>query len=174
MHSETFSVNNIMIPIGDYPCIGENETIGNGVAVILEHSSADNMHLHYDELMVINNQDQLVGMLDTATILQSFFPSILDTSTGHSYAGKKQSFTDLSVLLEDHFRQECKRQATETVRQHMRVPHKSIDSSMHVLHVLEIMVKDRDKTLPVTENGILLGVVRLADIFRSLGGYCTM
>ncbi len=174
MNSEKFNVQHIMIPISEYPYIKADEPIGNGVALILQHSSADNMHLHYEDLIVIDSNERLVGMLDATTILRSFFPSILGTPTNQVYVGKTQTFTDLSVLLEDHFRVECKRQAAESVAQHMRVPHRSIDSSMHVLHALEIMVKDAENTLPVTEKGILLGAIRVADIFRVLGGYCSL
>ncbi len=175
MNSEIFNVRNIMIPIDEYPYVREDQSIGDGVAMILEHSSADNLHLHYEELMVIDSDEKLVGMLDTIGILKSFFPSVLaTTSAAQGYVGKKQIFTDLSVLLEDHFRLECKRQATEAVRKHMKVPHRSIDGSMHALHVFEIMVKDGEKTLPVTDRGILLGAVRMADVFRVLGGHCTI
>lgn len=174
MHSENFNVQKFMIPVDEYPSIREDEPIGNAVALILAHSSSDNQHLHYKELLVIDINDQLVGMLDATSILKSFFPSILGDPTTQVYAGKKQSFTDLSVLLEDHFRVECKRQTALAVRQYMHKPHRSIDASMHILHALEIIVKDQERTLPVTENGILLGAVRVTDIFRALGSYCTM
>lgn len=174
MHNDIPDVQKIMIPIDRYPCIRGEEPIGNGVALILSHSSADNQHLHYEELLVIDNNDRLVGMLNTASILSSFFPSILGDSAQQVYVGKKHSFTDLSVLLEEHFRVECRRQATTAVNQYMRKPHRSIDGSMSLLHALEIMIKDHENTLPVTENGILLGAIRVGDIFRVLGGYCTI
>lgn len=174
MHNDIPDVQKIMIPIDRYPCIRGDDPIGNGVALILEHSSADNQHLHYEELLVIDGNDQLVGMLNTVNILSSFFPSILGESSHQAYVGKKHSFTDLSVLLEEHFRVECRRQASTTVNKYMRKPHRSIDGSMSLLHALEIMIKDQENTLPVTENDILLGAVRVADIFRVLGGYCTI
>lgn len=174
MTNDKFNVQNIMIPIDEYPYIKADESVGNGVALILDHSSKDNMHLHYDDLIVIDNNEQLVGMLDTKSILKSFFPSVLGTHPNRVYVGKQQTFTDLSVLLEDHFRVECQRQAAETVGEHMRVPHRSVDGSMHVLHALEIMVKDDETTLPVTDKGILLGALRVSDIFRILGGYCSL
>ena len=174
MQNDIPDVQKIMIPIDRYPCIRGDEPIGNGVALILEHSSADNQHLHYEELLVIDGNDQLVGMLNTATILTSFFPSILGNYSHQIYVGKKQPFTDLSVLLEEHFRLECKRQSITAVNKYMRKPHRSIDGSMSLLHALEIMIRDQANTLPVTENGILLGAVRVADIFRVLGGYCTI
>lgn len=174
MHNDIPDVQKVMIPIDRYPCIRGGEPIGNGVALILAHSSADNQHLHYEELLVIDDRDQLVGMLSTTAILSSFFPSILGDSSLQVYFGKQQSFTDLSVLLEEHFRVECKRQASTAVNMYMRKPHRSIDGSMTLLHALEIMIKDQENTLPVTENGILLGAIRVADIFRVLGGYCTI
>jgi len=174
MNNEIKNVQEIMIPIDQYPCIRGDEPIGNGVALILEHSSADNRHLHFDELLVIDSNDQLVGMLHITGILSSFFPSILREYPHQIYAGKKQSFTDLSVLLEEHFRAECRRQATTMVNKYMRKPHGSIDGSMSLLHALEIMIKDKENTLPVTENNILLGAIRVTDIFRTLGGYCTL
>ncbi|MBM9511047.1 HPP family protein [Desulfogranum marinum] len=174
MHSKNLNVQKIMIPVDEYPSIREDEPIGNAVALILAHSSSDNRHLHYKELLVIDSDDQLVGMLDVASILRSFFPSILGNSTKQVFVGKKQSHTDLSILLEDHFRVECKRQTAVAVRQYMHKPHRSIDASMHILHALEIIIKDQERTLPVTENGILLGAVRVTDIFRALGSYCTM
>lgn len=174
MYNDTPDVQKIMIPIDHYPCIRSDEPVGNGVALILEHSSADNQHLHYEELLVIDDNDRLVGMLNITGILASFFPSILGDSSLQSYVGKKQSFTDLSVLLEEHFRVECRRQATTSVNKYMRKLHRSIEGSMSLLHALEIMIKDQNNTLPVTEKGILLGVVRGGDIFRVLGSYCTM
>lgn len=174
MSSDNTDVKNVMIPIGQYPCIKGDEAIGNGVGLILAQCSADNLHLHYEEILVIDSKDQLAGILDVTGILTSFFPSILGKSPNLVYVGKKQSFTDLSVLLEDHFRVECKRQAAVPVNQYMRKPHRSIDASMHILHALEIMIKDQEKTLPVTQNGILLGAVRVTDIFRVLGAHCTL
>jgi len=174
MHNDIPDVQKVMIPIDRYPCIRGGEPIGNGVALILAHSSADNQHLHYEELLVIDDKDQLVGMLSTTAILSSFFPSILGDASLQVYFGKQQSFNDLSVLLEEHFRVECKRQASTAVNNYMRKPHRSIDGSMSLLHALEIMIKDRENTLPVTDNSILLGAIRVADIFRVLGGYCTI
>lgn len=174
MQNDIPNVQKIMIPIDRYPSVRWDEPIANGVALVLKHSSADNLHLHYGEVLVIDDKDQLVGMLDITGMLSSFFPSILGDSSHQVYAGIKQKFTDLSVLLEEHFRVECRRQASTAVNIYMRKPHRSIDGSMTLLHALEIMIKDQENTLPVTENGILLGAVRVADIFRVLGGYCSM
>jgi CBS domain-containing protein len=174
MNNTTPDVQKIMIPMDSYPCIRVEEPIGSGVALLLEHSSPDNQHLYYEELLVLDANDNLVGMLNITNILSSFFPSILGQLSDQVYAGKKQAFTDLSVLLGENFRVECRRQASTAIRNYMRKPHHPIEGSMSLLHALEIMIKDQENILPVTENGSLSGAVRMADIFRVLGSYCTI
>lgn len=167
-------VREILIPTQQYPHLQEDEPIGNGVALLLQNSSPDNMHLHYDEAFVVNTSGELVGRILVRDILTSFFPSILGTETKTIYAGKKEHFTDLSILLEDSFQRECRRQATQTVKMHMTRPHRSVDGSMHLLHALEIMIKDNENTLPVVIDSKFAGAIRLQDIFRVLGTYCTI
>lgn len=167
-------VHEVLIPLDIYPHLSQDEPIGNAVAKLLENGSADGRHLHFNEIFVVDNDNKLVGRISVQDILTSFFPSILSTSTSGVYEGKQELFTDLSILLEDSFRRECRRQAAHTVGKHMTKVHRSIDGSMHILHALEIMVKDGDATLPVTEDDVLIGAVRMEDIFRVLGTYCTI
>lgn len=167
-------VSEILIPTQQYPHLQEDEPIGNGVALLLQNSSPDNVHLYYDEAFVVNTSGELVGRILVRDILTSFFPSILGTETKTIYAGKKEHFTDLSILLEDSFQRECRRQATQTVKMHMTRPHRSVDGSMHLLHALEIMIKDNENTLPVVIDSKFAGAIRLQDIFRVLGTYCTI
>lgn len=174
MQNDISLVSQILIPLDQYPHLLENEPIGSAVTLLLENGSADGRHLYYDEILVINGNSQLVGHILVKDILTSFFPSILGTATSGIYEGKKEHFTDLSILLEDSFRRECRRQAAHTVKMHMTKPHRSVDGSMSLLHALEIMVKDGESTLPVTENNVLTGAIRMQDIFRVLGSYCTI
>lgn len=174
MNTTITLVREIYIPLEQYPHLQEDEPIGNGVALLLQNSSDDNRHLHYDEIFVTDGNSKLMGHISVSDILTSFFPSILATETKSIYSGKKELFTDLSILLEDSFQRECRRQAVLTVKKYMTPPHRSVDGSMHLLHALEIMIKDRVTTLPVTIDGKLAGAVRLQDIFRILGTYCTI
>lgn len=174
MNNEMRTIRDIVIPLDQYPHIRNDEPIGNGVAKLLQHCSADGRHLHYEKLLVINSSNQLVGHLSVKDILTSFFPSILAPGATSVYVGKKERYTDLSILLEDSFRKECRRQATHTVGEYMTAAHKSIDGNMSLFHALEIMVKDGESTLPVTENKKLLGAIRITDIFRVLGTHCTL
>lgn len=174
MQNDISLVREILIPLDQYPHLHQDEPIGDAVALLLQNGSEDGRHLYYDEILVTGSDGRLVGHILVKDILTSFFPSILSTSTAGIYEGKKEHFTDLSILLEDSFRRECRRQAAHTVKMHMTTPHRSVDGSMTLLHALEIMIKDGETTLPVTENNILAGAVRMQDIFKVLGTYCTI
>lgn len=174
MNTEISFVREILIPLETYPHLREDEPIGDAVALLLQNGSDDGRHLHYDEVLVVNDSGNLAGRVTVKDILTSFFPSILAASTTGIYEGKKEHFTDLSILLEDSFRRECRRQAAHTVKMHMSKTHRAVDGSMTLLHALEIMVKDNETTLPVVENGVLAGAVRMQDLFRILGTYCTI
>jgi hypothetical protein len=174
MSPDRLVVGEIAILLDRYPHLHENEPIGDGVAQLLQRRSADGLHLHYDELLVINAEQHLVGQLSVQNILSSFFPSILTPNPVTAYVGKKERYTDLSILLEDSFRKECRRQAAKVVREYMSKPRHAIDISMHPLQALEIMIKDNMNSLPVIEQTKLIGAVRITDIFRVLGTYCTL
>ena len=174
MSPDNLMVREVTIMLDCYPHLDESEPIGEGVAQLLQHLSADGLHLHYEELLVTNKNQQLVGHLSVQNILSSFFPSILNPSSVTAYAGKKQRYTDLSILVEDSFQKECRRQAAKVVREYMSKPRSTIDGDMHPLHALEIMVEEDVYSLPVVETEKLIGAVRITDIFRVLGTYCTL
>lgn len=174
MIQELASIRDIIIPLNQYPHIREDEPIGDGVERLLEYGSTDNGSVNYDELFVINEDLILVGRLTIRDILTSFFPSVLSPGNHKIFSGKKPNLTDLSILVEDGFVKECRRQAAHTVGEYMTAPHKPIALSLHPLHALEIMVKDDNNTLPVSVDNVLQGAVRMNDIFRVLASYCSL
>ena len=151
MINEIQTVKEITIALDQYPHIQKDEPISSGVTQLLGHCSSDGRCMYYDEILVIDESQNLVGRLTVRDILISFFPSILAAEPAGLFAGKKVHFNDLALLFEDKFRRECKRQAAHTVGEVMTPAHALIDASMHPLHVLEIMIKDGVNTLPVTE-----------------------
>lgn len=174
MFNDIQTAREIITPLEQYPHIRKNESVSDAVAQLLGHCSTDGLCMYYDELLVVDDSQRLVGRLSIRDILTSFFPSILAPEPAGIFGGKKASFTDLSILFEDRFRRECRRQATHTVGEFMSKAHEPIDADMHPLHILEIMMKDGVNTLPVNEQAVLLGVVRMTDIFRILATYCTV
>ncbi|SDP46407.1 CBS domain-containing protein [Desulforhopalus singaporensis] len=174
MKKDGNAVFEIVIPLDQYPHLYEHEPLGDAVAKLLGQCSDDGCHLHYDELFILDSENCLVGHLSIRDILISFFPSLLSQGSSSVYAGKKEQLTDLAILLVGTSDRECQRQVDHRVGDYMTRPHRVVEGRIHPLQALEIMIKDKETTLPVVDRGMLLGAVRMMDLFRYLGPRCTL
>ena len=167
-------VKDLIVPLDQYPHVGSEEPVHNAVAQLFSHSVNDGNKLLFDELLVINSNNQLVGRLTIQGILTCYFPTLFTSGQQKIFAGKQEVFTDLAILLEDRFQSECKRQGTKPVSQFMVPPHKSVKTDLHPLHAAEIMMEEKVTSLPAVENQALIGVIRLTDVFRMLASSCSI
>lgn len=174
MNNDIPVVGEIFIPLEQFPHIHQDTAISSGIMELLQSGTADGRHLLFDEVLVVDGANRLVGQLSMKTILKSLFPAILANEWTEAFIGKKTHYSDLSILLEGHFQDACRRQSEVTVKSCMSAPARTIERSTHLLHALEIMVSDDRTSLPVSDGKVLLGGIRMADLFKILGGHCTM
>jgi predicted transcriptional regulator len=167
-------VKDLIVPLELFPHLDSDQSVHEAVGQLFSYTINGSGNLLFDELLVINSQSQYVGRLTIRDILTCYFPTLFDGGQKDVFAGKKERFSDLAVLLEDSFQTECKRQGALPVREFMTPPHKSIKADMHPLHAAEIMMAENENCLPVVEDQALIGVVRLIDIFRTLAGSCSL
>ena len=173
MHTPMPTIKELVVPLEQFPHLGIDSSVHNAVALLFEHTESGGGKLLFDELLVISNQDEYVGRLTIRSILACYFPSLFDGGQREIFAGKKEKYTDLAILLEGSFQNECKRQGALPVSQFMTPPGKSLKGDLHPLHAAEIMMEEHENTLPVVENGSLIGIVRLIDLFKTLAGSCS-
>ena len=167
------TVKDLIIPLEQFPHVQSEAPVHEAVGLLFSHVNG-NGRLQYDELLVISADNQYVGRLTVRGILTCYFPALFATGDKQIFAGKKEKFSDLAILMEDSFQGECKRQGALPVRDFMAPPLKSIKAGMHPLHAAEIMMNENETCLPVVEDGILIGLVRLIDIFHTLAGSCSL
>ena len=167
-------VKDLIVPLEFFPHLGSEQSVHEAVGQLFSHTESASGKLLFDELLVISPQSQYVGRLTIRGILTCYFPTLFDGGQKSIFAGKKEKFTDLAILMEGSFQAECKRQGALPVSQFMAPPHKSIKADIHPLHAAEIMMAENETCLPVVENQALIGVVRLIDIFRTLAGSCSL
>jgi len=166
-------VKDLIVPLEQFPYLKSDASVHDAVGQLFSHVNGGGK-LQYDELLVVNSQDQYVGRLTIRGILTCYFPTLFDGGQKAIFAGKKEKFSDLAILLEDSFQAECKRQGALPVSQFMAPPLKSIKAELHPLHAAEIMMEEGETCLPVVENQAMIGVIRLIDIFRTLAGSCSL
>ena len=167
-------VKDLVIPLEQFPHLSSEAAVHDAVGVLFSHTANGGGNLLYEELLLIDSQSRYVGRLTIRAILTCYFPTLFDGGQKAIFAGKKEKFSDLVILMEDSFQAECKRQGALPVSQYMVPPLKSIKGDMHPLHAAEIMMEANETCLPVVENQALIGVVRLIDIFRTLAGSCSL
>jgi CBS-domain-containing membrane protein len=167
------TVKDLIIPLEQFPHVQSEAPVHEAVGLLFSHVNGTG-RLQYDELLVISADNQYVGRLTVRGILTCYFPTLFATGDKQIFAGKKEKFSDLAILMEDSFQGECKRQGALPVRDYMAPPLKSIKAGLHPLHAAEIMMTENETCLPVVEDGILIGLVRLIDIFHTLAGSCSL
>ena len=167
------TVKDLMIPLEQFPHVSSEAPVHEAVGLLYSHVNGHG-RLQYDELLVISADNRLVGRLTLRGILTCYFPTLFAGDQQPIFAGKQAKFTDLAILLEDSFQTECKRQGSLPVGDFMAPPHKAIKAGLHPLHAAEIMMTENETCLPVVEDGILIGLVRLIDIFNTLAGSCSL
>ena len=167
-------VKDLIIPLDAFPHLQSEEPVHSAVGQLFSHTINGGSQLLYDELLVVNSQNQYVGRLTIRGILTCYFPSLFDGGQKGVFAGKQEKFTDLAILLEDRFQVECKRQGGLPVSQFMAPPLKSIKADMHPLHAAEIMMIENETCLPVVEDNALIGMLRLIDLFKNLASSCSL
>jgi predicted transcriptional regulator len=167
------TLKDLLIPLEQFPHLSNQASVHEAVGLLFSHVNG-NGRLQYEELLVINSTNQYVGRLTVRNILTCYFPTLFATGEDQIFAGKQEKFTDLAILMEDSFQKECRRQGALLVRDHMAPPLKSVKAGTHPLHAAEIMMAENETCLPVVEGDILIGVVRLSDIFRTLARSCSL
>ena len=167
------TVKDLIIPLEQFPHVQSEAPVHEAVGLLFSHVNG-NGRLQYDELLVISADNQYVGRLTVRGILTCYFPTLFATGDKQIFAGKKEKFSDLAILMEDSFQAECKRQGALPVRDYMAPPLKSIKANLHPLHAAEIMMAENETCLPVSEDDGLIGVVRLIDLFRTLASSCSL
>ena len=167
------TVKDLIIPLEQFPHVQSEAPVHEAVGLLFSHVNGTG-RLQYDELLVISADNQYVGRLTVRGILTCYFPTLFATGDKQIFAGKKEKFSDLAILMEDSFQGECKRQGALPVRDFMAPPLKSIKAGMHPLHAAEIMMTENETCLPVVEDDGLIGLVRLIDLFRTLASSCSL
>ncbi len=168
------TVKELIVPLDAFPHVDSEAPVHEAVGQLFSHTINGSGKLLYDELLVVNNQNQYVGRLTIRGILACYFPTLFDGGQKGVFSGKQAKFTDLAILLEDSFQGECKRQGALPVSKFMAPPLKSIKAEMHPLHAAEIMMIENQSCLPVVEGNAVIGMVRLIDLFKNLASSCSL
>lgn len=166
-------VSEVMIPVKDYPCITIDASCAQAVATFLRNSGSSDNHLRFHELLVTNSSGMLVGQLSMRTTLENLLNPALQPSISTMLTENSKYFSETLEAVEEWFQNELQELVTQPIAQLVVRDNLVVEQSAHILHGLGIMLKNEKSMLPVIQDTVLKGAVRIDDIFTFLGaGLC--
>jgi len=168
--TENQTVRDIMIPLSGFPCMKESGTVQEAIQQLRSFCPIGSSGpCGFSELMVVDDNGGLIGRVTQQGILRVLFSTLLDTVDIKNFEGKTAEYSDLSTLLNGVMIKEgvnhLNASLTKVIEKGVRV----LPAATELIHAMSVMVINKETVLPVEENGKLVGVVKLAEVFGALG-----
>ena len=172
MTSEKPVVRDSIVPIDSYPHLRETQTLSDAVQMLLSFPGAENDRIRYGGMLVVNEKKQLVGCLNLQAILRALDKRMADLPK--RYEGKEGEYPNLAILWEDSFFSKCSEKRDTLISGCMMPTHHIVKGEDPLLKALSIMLYSDEVVLPVVEDGAIIGVIRLEEIFTAICGVCRL
>ena len=167
-------VRDYTIPLELYPHLNEKKTLRDAAKVIQSFTAGENKQLRYSEALVVNDQNQLVGRMTLMDILHGLAPQLVESTRVQKFEGKTADFPNLALLVEDSFFKECSLRWSKPVSSYMSPVENTVSADTHLLQTLLIMLNTKDYNLPVVDNEMIVGVIRMEEIFKAISSHCNL
>ncbi|MGW8194798.1 MAG: CBS domain-containing protein [Desulforhopalus sp.] len=175
METGTSAIRDLVIPIERYPHLNENQTLQEAIQSFMSFRAGQREHLHYDMLFVVNDKNQLVGRMSMMDIMRGLAPHLLDDAKVNKFDGKAGEYSDLIYLYETSTFSECGKNRNKPIKPLIHSIDFSLAADTHILKALVMMAARKDNDVPVREDGTIIGVLRLEEIFMAMcNTYCIL
>ncbi len=175
MNTKNSNIRDLVIPIELYPHLNENQTLQEAIESFIYFRAGQQERQHYDMLFVVNNQKRLVGKLFLMDIMHGLAPHLLEDTRVDKFEGQKENYLDLAYLYEKSTFTECGKNRDKPIKPLMHGIDFSLPADTHILKALVVMANRNDFNIPVTDNGTIIGVLRLEEIFMAMcNTYCPL
>ena len=170
MNTNTNTVRAIMTPLQDFPCLSENSTVRQAIQQLRSFCPINTATpCGFSELMVVDGQGRLAGRVSQQGVLRVLFASLLEAADVKNFEGRRAEYSDLATLLNGVLMKEGVNHLDASldgvIERNLRV----LSPEADLIHAMAVMVLTQQNALPVEDNGVLLGVVKLAEVFGALG-----
>jgi CBS domain-containing protein len=153
-NSMTIYAKDVMVT--SFDCIHQNAPIENAINMILNGKVRKTGHKTIS-LMVVDDVGQLAGVISMYDILFHLRPDFLNLSVDADtllWKGKVKPFVEAL---------KCKK-----VNRVMSMNVTSVSLNDHIMVVLDLMIKNRYRRLPVLERNKPIGIIYLSDVYYSI------
>ncbi|MFZ2088403.1 MAG: CBS domain-containing protein [Desulfobaccales bacterium] len=155
-------VREVLIPLKDYPHIPHWFSLRQAVAIVRESAIKFAGAFEPRNVLVFNEKYQIVGILTLRDILKGLEPGFLKESD------LVKTDPALAVVMGDLFGPGMKKQAERPVSEVMGPIKVSVKADDSLAKALFLMIHDNVGMMPVIDDGRVLGMVRLTDLFMEV------
>lgn len=170
---ENHLVKDIYVKIEDYPSLSVDTPIGNAFHVM--HTVLEDSH-KYRSILVLDAEKHLKGYLSLRDLIRAVGPSYFHKkrpdvkgNQPFNFEGLSQDLSALSLLWQEGFTVEhLQNEAKKPVSEYMTLIEDQVSLEDPVAKGLYLMLFKDVLILPVVEDGVVVGVIRLVDLFECL------
>ncbi|HIP83043.1 MAG TPA: CBS domain-containing protein [Desulfocapsa sulfexigens] len=174
VNNKTSVIRDIIIPLDRYPHLNEKQTLQEAIEACMAFRAGEQGRLRYAGLVVVNDKNQLVGQLSLLDILHGLVPHLMDAAKVRKFEGREMEHPDLTFLYEEQTFAVCKKHHKAPVKPLVKAIDFSLPADTHILKALVMMTHRKDFHVPVTDNGYIIGMLCLKEIFNAMcNTYCT-
>jgi CBS domain-containing protein len=164
-------VQDIMVPVEQYPCIPDTLTIGDAIVemtvqiLVTKHLSLPRVALVFDEEF-----SDLRGLLRRRDIMRGLEPRFL-ISGALGYRNKLFNVDidpNLSELSHDKIIAGLRKRGKRLVKEFMMPIRATVNYDDHIMKAICEMVDQDTSLLPVLKDGNVIGVVRSVDVLSEI------
>jgi Mg/Co/Ni transporter MgtE len=166
--NKTLVIRDIIVPLDHYPHLNENQTLQEAIEAVRTFRAGKQARLCYAGLLVVNDQNQLVGKLSLIDIMHGLVPHLVDAIKTGKFEGKDTEYSNLSFLYEETTFADCMKNQHKLVKPLLQAIDFSLPAETHILKALIMMSHRNDFNVPVTDNGTIIGILRLEEIFNAM------
>lgn len=157
-------VRDILIPIAEYPHIRRDSALRDAFVAMQRGLTTEKRFRH---VLVLDEAGRLIGILGLRDILRGVFPDYLRATLPGQIRAEVvlPEYPALASFWEETFHTQCREEADKPAAPYV-VPVKArVAPDDPVTKAAYLMVFTDTNMLPVVEGDIVLGVIRLVDIF---------
>ena len=170
----TAVIRDIMVPLDRYPHLNENKTLQDAIGAF--KTWPDKLEgFCYSKVLVVNDENQLIGTVSRLDILKGMAPRLFDATKVEKFEGKDAEYPNLIFLFEEKVFAECGENRLRSIKEIVADIDFSLPADTPILKAMVMISNRQDFNVPITDNGNIIGVLRLADIFNALcDTYCVL
>ncbi|MEN3039497.1 MAG: CBS domain-containing protein [Candidatus Kryptonium sp.] len=158
-------VKDLMVPLKEYPSVKENQNLKEAFIILRKNFEEGK---GYRSILVVDDKNQLRGVLSMIDLIKAVEPRFLKLSKPAGYQGLIQDDSTLSILWEDLFLEECQKVAQKPIKEILMPIKATVTPNDSLTKAAFLLVSTDSRILPVIDDGKIIGVIRLVDIFKEI------